>query len=66
MFNSNYHDIAKDLDALHKENVHSMISVWGLLGNLIHLTAPKKTVVVLNLLEKDIGDHDEKIPEAIC
>jgi alpha-D-xyloside xylohydrolase len=30
-FNSNYHDVAKDLDALHKENVHAMISVWGLL-----------------------------------
>jgi alpha-D-xyloside xylohydrolase len=31
IFNSNYHDVAKDLDALHKENVHAMISVWGLL-----------------------------------
>jgi alpha-D-xyloside xylohydrolase len=31
VFNSNYHDVAKDLDALHKENVHAMISVWGLL-----------------------------------
>ena len=30
-FNSNYHDVAKDLDALHKQNVHTMISVWGLL-----------------------------------
>ncbi|MGA9243655.1 MAG: TIM-barrel domain-containing protein [Silvibacterium sp.] len=31
IFNSNYHDVAQDLDALHKENVHAMISVWGLL-----------------------------------
>ena len=31
VFNSNYHDVAQDLDALHKENVHAMISVWGLL-----------------------------------
>src|SRR5580698_10244804 len=31
VFNSNYHDVAQDLDALHKENVHTMISVWGLL-----------------------------------
>jgi alpha-D-xyloside xylohydrolase len=31
VFNSNYHDVAKDLDSLHKENVHAMISVWGLL-----------------------------------
>jgi alpha-D-xyloside xylohydrolase len=30
-FNGNYHDVAKDLDALHKANVHAMISVWGLL-----------------------------------
>ena len=30
-FNANYHDVPKDLDALHKENVHTMISVWGLL-----------------------------------
>jgi alpha-D-xyloside xylohydrolase len=31
IFNSNYHDVVQDLDALHKENVHAMISVWGLL-----------------------------------
>jgi alpha-D-xyloside xylohydrolase len=31
IFNSNYHDVASDLEALHKENVHAMISVWGLL-----------------------------------
>ena len=31
IFNSNYHDVSQDLDALHKENVHAMISVWGLL-----------------------------------
>ena len=31
VFNSNYHDVAKNLEALHKENVHAMISVWGLL-----------------------------------
>ncbi|KAA6462126.1 DUF5110 domain-containing protein [Acidobacteria bacterium AB60] len=30
-FNNNYHDVAKDLEDLHKENVHAMISVWGLL-----------------------------------
>ena len=30
-FNTNYHDVAKDLEALHKQNVHTMISVWGLL-----------------------------------
>jgi alpha-D-xyloside xylohydrolase len=31
VFNANYHDVTKDLEALHKENVHAMISVWGLL-----------------------------------
>ena len=31
IFNANYHDVASDLEALHKENVHAMISVWGLL-----------------------------------
>jgi alpha-D-xyloside xylohydrolase len=30
-FNKNYHDVPKDIDALHRENVHTMISVWGLL-----------------------------------
>ena len=30
-FNSNYHDVAKDIEDLHKEHVHTMISVWGLL-----------------------------------
>ena len=31
VFNANYHDVAKDLDTLHQEHVHAMISVWGLL-----------------------------------
>jgi alpha-D-xyloside xylohydrolase len=30
-FNANYHDVSKDLNTLHQENVHTMISVWGLL-----------------------------------
>ena len=30
-FNANYHDVPQDLEALHKEHVHTMISVWGLL-----------------------------------
>ena len=30
-FNSNYHDVRQDLESLHKEHVHTMISVWGLL-----------------------------------
>ena len=30
-FTANYHDVPSDLETLHKENVHTMISVWGLL-----------------------------------
>jgi alpha-D-xyloside xylohydrolase len=30
IFNSNYHDVSGDLDKLHREHVHAMISVWGL------------------------------------
>jgi alpha-D-xyloside xylohydrolase len=30
-FNANYHDVPKDLESLHQENIHTMISVWGLL-----------------------------------
>jgi len=29
-FNSNYHDVAADLDTLHQAHIHAMISVWGL------------------------------------
>ena len=31
VFNEHFHDVPADLDALHKEHVHAMISVWGLL-----------------------------------
>ena len=31
IFNANYHDVPADLEILHKMNVHTMISVWGLL-----------------------------------
>jgi len=30
VFNQNYHDVPKDLERLHDEHVHAMISVWGL------------------------------------
>jgi alpha-D-xyloside xylohydrolase len=30
-FNANYHDVPRISKTLHKENVHTMISVWGLL-----------------------------------
>src|SRR5215475_1400084 len=30
IFNTNYHDVPKDLESLHQQHVHAMISVWGL------------------------------------
>ncbi len=30
VFNANYHDVPKDLENLHQQHVHAMISVWGL------------------------------------
>jgi alpha-D-xyloside xylohydrolase len=30
VFNSNYNDVSADLQTLHQEHVHAMISVWGL------------------------------------
>ncbi len=30
VFNANYHDVPADLQKLHDEHVHAMISVWGL------------------------------------
>jgi len=30
IFNANYHDVPKDLESLHQQHVHAMISVWGL------------------------------------
>ena len=46
-FNSNYHDVAKDLAALHQQNVHTMISVWGLLDPA---SETYKTLEAKNLL----------------
>ncbi len=52
-FNANYHDVAGDLENLHKEHVHTMISVWGLLDpasetykilDVQHLLVPKAHV----------------------
>jgi alpha-D-xyloside xylohydrolase len=61
VFNSNYRDVAKDLAALHKENVHAMISVWGLLD-------PKsetyKILDAKHLLISDAHVYDASSPEA--
>ncbi len=61
VFNSNYHDVAQDLEALHKEHVHAMISVWGLLD-------PKsETYQVLDAKHELVADahvYDATNPEA--
>ena len=61
VFNSNYHDVAKDLDDLHKEHMHAMISVWGLLD-------PKsETYKILDdkhLLISEAHVYDASDPEA--
>jgi alpha-D-xyloside xylohydrolase len=60
-FNDNFHDVPKDLDALHKENVHTMISVWGLLD-------PKsetyKTLEEKHLMVPGAHVYDPSSPEA--
>jgi len=60
-FNSNYHDVAKDLDTLHKENVHAMISVWGLLDPA---SETYKTLDAKHLLVPDAHVYDASSPEA--
>jgi alpha-D-xyloside xylohydrolase len=60
-FNSNYHDVARDLDSLHRENVHAMISVWGLLdpGSETY-----KELEAKHLLVPDAHVYDASSPEA--
>ena len=60
-FNSNYHDVAKDLDTLHKENVHAMISVWGLLDPE---SETYKVLDTKHLLISDAHVYDASSPEA--
>lgn len=60
-FNANYHDVAKDLETLHQENVHTMISVWGLLD------ADSETYRILDakhLLIPGAHVYDPSSPEA--
>ena len=61
VFNSNYHDVAQDLEALHKENVHAMISVWGLLD------PNSETYKILDAKHELVSDahvYDATNPEA--
>ncbi len=60
-FNANYHDVPGALDALHKEHVHAMISVWGLLDPE---SETYKTLAAKKLLIPGAHVYDPSSPEA--
>jgi len=60
-FNANYHDVAKDLETLHNENVHAMISVWGLLDPA---SETYKELEARNLLVPNAHVYDASNPVA--
>ena len=60
-FNANYNDVAGDLDTLHKDHVHTMISVWGLLDPA---SDTYKTLDAEHLLVPDAHVYDASNPAA--
>ncbi|MDR3740380.1 MAG: glycoside hydrolase family 31 protein [Terracidiphilus sp.] len=60
-FNDNYHDVAADLAALHAQNVHTMISIWGLLDPA---SETYKQMDAKNLLVPNAHVYDATNPEA--
>ncbi len=60
-FNSNYHDVPKDLQTLHEEHVHAMISVWGLLDPA---SETYKELAAKNLLIPRAHVYDPSNPSA--
>jgi len=60
-FNANYHDVPGDLETLHKENVHTMISVWGLLDPE---SETYKTLEEKHLMVPGAHVYDPSSPEA--
>jgi len=60
-FNDNFRDVPRDLDAIHKENVHTMISVWGLLDPN---SETYKTLDAQHLLIPGAHVYDPSSPEA--
>lgn len=60
-FNSNYRDVATDLAALHTQNVHTMISIWGLLDPA---SETYKQMEAKKLLVPDAHVYDATNPEA--
>ncbi len=61
IFNTNYHDVPKDLETLHNENVHTMISVWGLLDPA---SQTFQTLNAQHLLISGAHVYDPSNPEA--
>ena len=62
VFNENYHDVAKDLAELHKQNVHAMISVWGLLdpGSDTYKALDAKHLLIPDAHVYDASSHDAR------
>ena len=60
-FNSNYHDVAGDLKKLHAENIHTMISTWGLLDTR---SDTYKAMDANHLLVPNAHIYDASIPAA--
>jgi alpha-D-xyloside xylohydrolase len=60
-FNANYHDVPEDLRALHQDNVHTMISVWGLLDPRSNTYSALNKE---NLLISDAHVYDASSPQA--
>ena len=60
-FNSNYHDVPGDLAKLHAENIHTMISTWGLLDTR---SDTYKAMDAKNLLVPNAHIYDASIPAA--
>ena len=60
-FNANYHDVPGDLKKLHAENIHTMISTWGLLDTR---SDTYKAMDAKHLLVPDAHIYDASIPAA--
>jgi alpha-D-xyloside xylohydrolase len=60
-FNANYHDVAGDLEKLHQQNFHTMISTWGLIDPRAETY---KKLEAENLFVADARVYDATNPRA--
>jgi alpha-D-xyloside xylohydrolase len=61
VFNANYHDVPADLQKLHAENIHTMISTWGLIDPAAETY---KTLDAAHLFVPDAHVYDASSPQA--